>query len=211
MGLVIFMVMGAYLLISFGVVAWAISYAKKSGKGAIRWGMSAALVMFLIPCWDWIPTVVVHKYYCEKEAGFWVYKTLEEWKAENPGEIEGLVSYNRNPSGFNVSWPFQYELTNDGHTKKIISHINERFDVPSTQQDISDLFPIIREENLLWDKNKNQVIARYVDFGTGNSVKNTVGPPGPLKFWLNNSSCMGGKEKQIDFGIFYIQFKGTEK
>ena len=98
MGFVIFMVMGVYLLISMGVVMWAISHAKKHGKSAIRWGASAALVMFLIPCWDWIPTVVAHKYYCEKEAGFWVYKTLDQWKAENPGGMETLVANKGEPS-----------------------------------------------------------------------------------------------------------------
>jgi len=211
MGLVVFMAIGVYLLISLAVVAWTVVYAQKHGKRAWLWASAAAFVMYNLVFWDWIPTVVVHKYYCEKEAGFWIYKTLDQWKAENPGVMEGLVSYNKNPGGFNVDWPFQYKKEDDGHSKTIINHINERFDELFIQQDVTELVPIIRKENVLWDKNKNQAIARYVDFGTGNSVKNTIGPPGPLKFWLNNSSCMGGKAKQINFGKFYIQFKGAEK
>ncbi len=85
MGFVVLMVMGVYLLISLGVVMWAIRHAKKNGKSAKRWGWGAALVMYLIPFWDWIPTVAVHQYYCAKDSGFWVYKTLDQWKAENPG------------------------------------------------------------------------------------------------------------------------------
>ena len=92
MGLVIFAAIGLYLLISIGVVAWAIRYARKSGKSAKRWGWGALLVMYLIPFWDWIPTVAVHQYYCAKDSGFWVYKTLDQWKAENPGVMEGLDS-----------------------------------------------------------------------------------------------------------------------
>ena len=70
MGLAILAAMGLYLLISIGAVFWALRYAKKNGKSAKRWGWSAALVMYLIPFWDWVPTVAVHQYYCAKEAGF---------------------------------------------------------------------------------------------------------------------------------------------
>ncbi len=51
-----------------------------------------ALVMYSIVFWDWLPTVAVHQYYCAKESGFWVYKTLDQWKAENPGVMESLVA-----------------------------------------------------------------------------------------------------------------------
>jgi hypothetical protein len=42
-------------------------------------------------------TVAVHQYYCAKDAGFWVYKTLGQWKAENPGVMETLVSNKARP------------------------------------------------------------------------------------------------------------------
>ena len=98
MGLVVFAVMGLYLLISLGVVKGAIAYAREKGKSARRWGWGAALVMWLIPFWDWIPTMVMHQYYCATEAGFWVYKTPEQWKLENPGVMEGLRRHGRSPS-----------------------------------------------------------------------------------------------------------------
>ena len=91
MGLVIFAALGLYLLISIGVVAWAIWYARKHNKNIWLWGFGAAFIMYNLVFWDWIPTVVAHKYYCSSEAGFWVYKTLDQWKAENPGVLEGLV------------------------------------------------------------------------------------------------------------------------
>ena len=92
MGFVIIIALALYLLISMGVVAWAISYAKKSGKSTLRWGCGAALAMYLLVFWDWVPTVVAHKYYCSTQAGFWVYKTPEQWKQENPGVMETLIS-----------------------------------------------------------------------------------------------------------------------
>ncbi len=210
-GLIIIVIGVAYLLLSIAVVKGARRHARNNSKSVARWGWGAALVMYLIPFWDWLPTVATHQYYCATEAGFWVYKTPEQWKKENPGVMETLVSYNRNPGGFNVDWPSQHDQGDDGHILKNINHINERFNYAVVQQDMLYALPITRKENVLWDTKNDEVIARYVDFGTGNSVKNTVGPPGPLKFWLHNGSCNGGKDRQTKFGVFYMAFKGTEK
>jgi hypothetical protein len=57
MGLVVFAAMALYLFISIGVVALAVRYARKHGKSAKRWGWGAVLVMYLVPFWDWLPTV----------------------------------------------------------------------------------------------------------------------------------------------------------
>jgi len=104
-----------------------------------------------------------------------------------------------------------YERSSDGHSKTLISHINDRFDVSFTQQDISSLLPIVRQEKVLLDTKKNEALAHYVDFGSGNSVKNTIGPPGPLKFWLQNGHCSDGRKQLSAFGQFYIQFEGNRE
>ena len=96
MGVVILGAIALYLILSLVVVVLAARAAKKRGKSPWRWGGAAALVMFLIPFWDWLPTVVVHQYTCSAEAGFWVYKTVDQWKAENPGVMETLAA-NRVP------------------------------------------------------------------------------------------------------------------
>jgi hypothetical protein len=41
------------------VVSWAIRYARKNGKSAKRWGWGAAIVMYSIVFWDWIPTILL--------------------------------------------------------------------------------------------------------------------------------------------------------
>ena len=61
MGFVIMVVMGVYLALSVFAVTWAINHAKKHGKSIKKWGWGAALVMYLIPFWDWLPTVAVHQ------------------------------------------------------------------------------------------------------------------------------------------------------
>jgi hypothetical protein len=84
--------MGVYLLISIAIVRCAIRCARNSGGSTKRWGWGAALVMYLIPFWDFLPTLAVHQYYCAVEPGFWVYKTLDQWKQENPGVMEQLLT-----------------------------------------------------------------------------------------------------------------------
>lgn len=199
MGLVIFGVIGLYLLISLGVVAWAISYAKKNGKNVKRWGLSAALVMYLIPFWDWIPTVAVHQYYCARDSGFWVYKTVDQWKAENPGVMETLVANKlRAPStheGDEDNWKNTYLL-------------NQRINQVSKHQ---GPLPFYRwkYESVLVDSKTNEVLARSVDFYTA-QIRAGGGWHG-WKFWLATDHCLDHKNGAIQFGNYINQFKGAEK
>jgi hypothetical protein len=205
MGVVILSAIALYLIVSLVVVILAARAAKKRGKSLWRWGGAAALVMYLLVFWDHIPTVVAHKYYCEKEAGFWVYKTVEQWKRENTGVIETLPlpSYSGSPT--------KYEQFDDGRGKTNTYLLNERFNWIVSQQDISSLFPIIRTEQQFKDVKKNEVLARYVDFSTGNSVKSTIGPPGPLKFWMSSTHCRGGGNNQDALRKVRDDFRGGTK
>ncbi len=203
MGLVVFAFIALYLLISIFVVTWAIGHARKQGKSAKHWGWGAALVMYLIPFWDWIPTVAMQHYQCASEAGFWVYKTPEQWKKENPGVMETLVA--------NKGAPSRHERFSDGHGKATTYLLNDRFNWLVTAEDISSLLPIMRQHQEVKDAKTNEALARYVDFATGNSVKNTIGPPGPLKFWLHSGHCWGGGQNQDALRNFRNNFMGTEK
>ena len=202
MGLIFLLVVGVYLLVSIGAVRGAIAYARQQGKSAKRWGWGAAFVMYLIPFWDWIPTVVMHRYYCATEAGFWVYKTPEQWKKENPGVMEMLVA--------NKGAPSRYEPFDDGRGKTDTYLLNDRFNWIVTQQDFSSALPIIRSEQQVKDTKTKEVLARYVNFSTGNSVKNTVGPPGPMKYWLHSGHC-GNDSNFSLFILFKRNFDGAEK
>ena len=94
MGIVILPLMALYL----GLLIWASWYgwrwAKRrnysTGKRVLC-AIGGFLIVYLPLMWDWIPTELAHRYYCKKEAGLWIYKTLDQWKAENPGVFETLV------------------------------------------------------------------------------------------------------------------------
>ncbi len=198
MGFVILMVMGAYLLISIAVVAWVVTYAQKHNRRGWLWGLMAAFVMYNLVFWDWIPTVVVHKYYCKKEAGFWVYKTLEQWKKENPGVMEGLVTQKIPPHEFS------------GHTNDLISTTFWNSRIKSVHQFSGPKFiHVWRREDALIDIKTGETLALYVDYSTSQE-RRQAGWSG-WKFWLANDHCYGGRNKAISFVELVNQFKGAEK
>lgn len=205
MGLVIIGALALYLLIAIAVVIGAVRYAKQNGKNAKRWGWSAAFAIFLVPFWDWIPTVVVHHYYCTKDAGFWVYKTPEQWRKENPGVVETLTAPGATGS------PVRHSRSADGHEVIDVYLLNERFNWVIAQRDLLFLLPIVITERSVLDTRKNEVLARYIDFSSGNSVKSTVGPPGPIKFWLQNSNCVNGARNRDALSKFRDNFYGLKR
>lgn len=179
MGFVILVVLLLYLLVSFLLVLLAVRFARRNGRSVWRWGGLTVLAMYLIPFWDWIPTVAMHRYYCEKEAGFWVYKTLEQWKTENPGVLATLVS-NRIPSTTRLGGMNNFTDTN---------HLNQRFNWVMKK---SGPFPMHRwrwEETVV-DTKTNEILARYVGFSTGNGW---IGGEADLpKIWLHEDYCPNG-------------------
>ena len=171
MGLVIVGALALYLLIAIAVVIGAVKYAKQNGKSAKRWGWSAALVMYLIPFWDWMPTVAVHQYYCATESGFWTYKTLDQWNAENPGVMEGL----------------HQTLQSRQKTSYGDVHIlDERFAIETYRRQTIMVLPTSISERRFVDRKTGEILAKTVDVGSG--VGN-IATGGGLKFWLNQKPC----------------------
>jgi hypothetical protein len=197
-GLIVFGALLIYLLISLGVVAWAVSYAKKNGKSAKRWGWGAALVMYMLVFWDWIPTVVTHQYYCATEAGFWVYKSPEQWKTENPGLMETLVANKGAPS------------KRIGNMENYIDtyFLNQRFNW-LVKHNGKFLFNRWRHEQEIVDSKTNEILARYVDFSIPQQQREAgwVG----WKIWLANKHCVGGGQSQDALRSYRNEFRGSEK
>jgi hypothetical protein len=205
MGLVIFGAMALYLVLAIFVVTAAIKHAGKNGKSVGRWGWGAALVMYLIPFWDWIPTVAMHQYYCATEAGFWVYKTPEQWKKENPGVMETLV---------NIKAPSKREGDDMNFTDTYF--LNHRFSWIVKEHRASSMLHVLQRSEEVVDIGTNQVLARYVDFRSG--YPNGLAGISPrnagiaaAKFWLVSRHCSNGGSDQDSLQNIMKIFYGEAK
>ena len=190
MGIAIFSALALYLIVSLIVVVMAAKVAKKRGRSPWRWAGGAGLAMYLLMFWDHVPTVVAHKYSCDKEGGFWIYKSIEQWNAENPGVIEGLVA------------------NNDGRSEDGAYILNQRFK-RAVKKSGPLWLNLWRWEQEVVDRKTNEVLARYVDFSTGSGF--ISGPPRILKFWLQNDHCDGGKHNQGQLYSFSDRVRGKTK
>ena len=180
MGLLVILAGLTYLLISMYVVRLAVRKARRRGIAGWKWGVPAALVMYLLVFWDHIPTLVARQYYCSREAGFTVYKTLEQWKQENPGVAETLT----------------YKKISDSerHGDDYIYHLNQRFDWENHNKRV--FLSLRRADNQIVDVAKGEVLARYVDFRSGwGSMAIGADTPREYKFWLVMKSCEVDKNK----------------
>lgn len=200
---IVMVALGLYLLISAAVVVWVIRRARRAGRSAIRWGLSAALILYLIPFWDWIPTVATHQYYCARESGFWVYKTVDQWKKENPGVMETLVDGSQSekyPNWQSENW-----------RGKKVSSLNRRFGLLykshlTDPEERELLLHVWRWQTELVDKETGEVLARRVDFSTGNGL---IGGEPPIRFWLQNNHCAGSGELADQFGDLLEHVRGA--
>ncbi len=122
LGLMVFGALFLYILISIAVIIAAISWADKSGNRPGTTGLIAALVMYNLVFWDLIPVYGLHSYQCENNAGFTVYKTIEEWKKENPDIAETLTPVE------NATWQ------HDGNITRV--PLNQRFVWQTTREKV---------------------------------------------------------------------------
>lgn len=127
--------------------------------------------------WDAIPTWIAFKYYADKEAGLKVYKTLEQWKQENPGVAETLRPYDR------------LDPRRDSITlgrEKYRHPFNDRF---SWDDEIIPLFLSVRAWRFqIVDTKKNEVLLSYTKVISGNSGGFASGGEGWWKGWLINEN-----------------------
>ncbi|MBW9265811.1 MAG: hypothetical protein K1563_18570 [Candidatus Thiodiazotropha sp. (ex. Lucinisca nassula)] len=171
-GFIILIGLVVYLIISLVVVFLGVRYARKKGIPGWKGGALAAVVMYLLMFWDFIPFHVAHKYYCATEGGFTLNKTLEEWKAENPGVAETLVP-NESVKSTKLEDRRRYVL-------------NQRFawDIVTTKHFLG----IRKRDERIVDMKNSEILAQYVDF---DSDQKSLEPEEfrDFKFWLDTRTC----------------------
>mgnify|MGYP003386385750 FL=1 len=205
LGLMVFGALFLYILISIAVIIAAISWADKSGNRPGTTGLIAALVMYNLVFWDLIPVYGLHSYQCENNAGFTVYKTIEEWGKENPGVAETLVAVESTGA------------INYGNTSRYM--LNQRFAWEITREKFWHI--IKRVDEKIIDTVTGEVLAEEVDFNAQVLGLNRGGTFSEFKFWFDKSSCFKKEERETkwlvngdSFYSLYLKYKnfnGDEK
>lgn len=80
-----------YTALLFVVVRWAWRKGRSNAGGTARgigFAVLAFLCVFLPVFWNLIPTLLVHRYYCARDAGFAVRVPAEQWRVQHRQEIE---------------------------------------------------------------------------------------------------------------------------
>lgn len=172
-GIMMLLVAGTYIAIWILVVRFSYRLTfrvTESKKKSFSIATAFFLIMYLIPFWDLIPTLIMHKYYCNTQAGLWIYKTPEEWISENPDSLDlGELKERERVKieGSSDSW------------KKY--HVNDRF-VYEVNRSVSVFLSINLEEKIFRDKKVDKPLIRKVDFWIG-SKRASIPSGGSLEGW----------------------------
>lgn len=115
---------------------------------------------------------------------------------------------NNSPEGVSPNWP------EENWKGKKIASINQRFGMSYINHLSSAEYSELFLNNFRWkielvDKNTGEVLARQVDFSTGNGGF-TAGMHS-LRFWLQSDGCINDKEHSKNFSEFLQQFRGAKK
>lgn len=173
LGLAVLAIFAAYLLISGFVIWLAARWAKKRNHKPWVWGGLAAFLMYNLVFWDLIPTLVMHKYYCATQSGFWVYKTPEQWAKENPGVLETLKPYSRSK----IYGDEKVEFDLNGGT---VRQYNDRFGYWSKSNTNLHGLLLDQHESGIIDTKTKVLLARYINFRSGPRGAGII-----WKSWLN--------------------------
>jgi hypothetical protein len=178
-GLLYLLFLVFYIWLSVRVVRLTSRWARRNGRGPKRWAWTAGIGMYLLLFWDLIPTHATHQYYCATAGGLSVHKTLDQWKAENPGVAETLKPIR------NAPWNEMGDRTR--------VPLNQRFAWDRYEQ--RHLFGVRERDERIVDTKTGETLARYVDFDTDVlGVERGTASRGlrDYKFWLAVGSCERG-------------------
>lgn len=207
LGLMVLVFFVAYFALSLWVMFAVLKWAAKNKRSG-WWGILALFVMYNLVFWDWIPTVVAHKYYCATQAGFWVYKTPEQWMKENPELTkEDLKTYGelvRWGSGVNKPhWQFPVKHF-ENNPNRVATMINSRIYLGSKpNQSMSEILPVHKTIQFIADTKTDEMLAQQVAFRSGYGNPMTSGGLLGFKSWLANENCTGlnGVEDEDKVGL----------
>ena len=202
-GLMYLLFFSAYALISLAVVVGVVKWARKRGRSTFRWGFAAAFIMYNLVFWDWIPSIIQHEYYCRTKAGFWVYKTLDQWKMENPGVLETLKEENILDMQISKN---TYEGNDRVGVNADVTLINDRFELVShyDQKSVCGINSgVVEISRYVIDHVVDSILGEYKGYSINSGVGN-------IRFWKTRR-CVDDPSHEHDFLKYYRILKGNNQ
>ena len=163
--------------------------ARRRGTAGWKWGAPVFLLMLGLIFWDWLPMELSYRHLCDTEAGFTEYKSLDQWKRENPGVAETLAPIEK------PVWK------REGHLTRVA--LNQRFawDTVTSRH----WFHIVQRDERIVDTRTGETLAQYTDFVTDiPPIGIGADSLGDYKFWMRKRSCETGRSmpQQMMFNDF---------
>jgi hypothetical protein len=181
-GLVIIFFLFAYLAIWILVILLSAYLGWRFTKSKIIMfavGSIAFLAMYWPAFGDLIPTLWAHKQLCEKEAGYKVYVTPEQWSKENPGVLDAL-----HPGVIETSHQHENYIVENN-----ITMANPRFGVAVSLTPIPSVAVKKLTESVI-DVKTEKTLFQVIDFSRGYGNLAVGGDKNSFKFWLYSNSCL---------------------
>jgi len=171
------------VVVRFG---WRVGGAKNgSRKRAAAYAFIGFLIVYLPLFWDHIPTLLMHRYYCSKDAGLTVYVSPEQWISDHQNEVDQLKI------------PFLEEINTgtiykpggwSGHlVNRKVLYLNK------TEQVGWGRLYVNRSEARLVDAN-DSVLVKAIGYGYSEQL-----PSGGLRLWMKTGSCRTGNDYWASF------------
>ena len=155
-GLMVLLGLGLYIAGCFFLVRLVVRNSKNKRwlKGAIVFLIYNAPLGYQV-----VPALVVGQYLCYTESGFWLYKTPEQWRAENPGVAETLsaIEGGKSKTILHKDTKFSgiFERTDIYYLNERINRVNEYHYI---------LTNLVQETLTLVDTKDESVLAKKINY-----------------------------------------------
>ncbi len=163
-----------YFVLARFVVRATMKWARRRNQPVRLWGVLVTILMLSPVFWDFIPVYGTYYYQCASQGGFTVYKTLDEWREENPRVAETLL-------------PFDGRSTVKGETTRY--QLNQRFVWDTTRTNV--WHTLYKKNEKIIDIKAGKVLAENIDFYT--NLKNPFVTPkatlSDFKIWGKINYC----------------------
>lgn len=180
-GLVVLIAAALYCLVMFLSVrgAWRKGLASGGSRTrAFRYAALAFLAVYLPVFWDHIPTLVVHRAMCAKDAGFTAYMDAKKWSAKNAEAVTVVNRLSRNERESSIQAP----KTADGFERSI--SLGGLLFREYQYRKVVSWLSVGRSERRIADARTGEVLAVSIDYGAGPSS------PENLRWWNQIESCV---------------------